>query len=226
MIDVQNDAGARELLMQQFGVKRVPIVAKGGKFVFAHILETIAEFIGQQGPGQVRLPPAELFNKWMHILRAARRYVTQMPDEQLNQRATPNRVRTVRLLEHHVFNIVDSHIECLATGAKSLSDLTNREDIGDMYSSAEEMARYGGDAIARIEKWWSELADKSLQGLSPATDYGPGFSLHQMLELSVWHSTQHTRQVAAVLERLGIEPDGKLTPEDLAGLPLPERIWE
>jgi hypothetical protein len=29
-----------------------------------------------------------------------------------------------------------------------------------------------------------------------------------------------------VLERFGIDPDGRLTAEDLAGLPLPEGIWE
>jgi hypothetical protein len=28
------------------------------------------------------------------------------------------------------------------------------------------------------------------------------------------------------LARFGIEPDGRLTPEDLAGLPLPERLFE
>jgi hypothetical protein len=30
----------------------------------------------------------------------------------------------------------------------------------------------------------------------------------------------------AVLERFGIEPNGRLTVEDLAGLPLPEGIWD
>jgi len=34
------------------------------------------------------------------------------------------------------------------------------------------------------------------------------------------------RQLGAVLERFGIEPDGRLAAEDLKGLPLPERIWE
>jgi len=29
-----------------------------------------------------------------------------------------------------------------------------------------------------------------------------------------------------VLERMGIQPDGPLTAADLAGLPLPERLWE
>jgi hypothetical protein len=32
--------------------------------------------------------------------------------------------------------------------------------------------------------------------------------------------------LAAVLERFNITPDKPLTKEDLAGLPLPERLWE
>jgi hypothetical protein len=50
--------------------------------------------------------------------------------------------------------------------------------------------------------------------------------MHQLFERSTWHSAQHVRQLIAVLERFGIEPDGKLTSDDLAGLPLPERIWD
>ena len=30
----------------------------------------------------------------------------------------------------------------------------------------------------------------------------------------------------SLLERMGIVPDRPLTPADLAGLPLPERLWE
>ncbi len=47
-----------------------------------------------------------------------------------------------------------------------------------------------------------------------------------VFERSTWHSAQHSRQLAHVLERMGITPDKKLTPEDLAGLPLPERLFE
>jgi hypothetical protein len=50
--------------------------------------------------------------------------------------------------------------------------------------------------------------------------------LHQLLERSTWHSAQHTRQLMAVLERYGIQPDGPLTQAHLGGLPLPERLWE
>jgi hypothetical protein len=47
-----------------------------------------------------------------------------------------------------------------------------------------------------------------------------------LFERSTWHCAQHARQLAAVLERFGIEPDGRLTKQDLAGLPLPEGLWE
>jgi hypothetical protein len=57
------------------------------------------------------------------------------------------------------------------------------------------------------------------------TFFGPQ-ALHMLYERSTWHSAQHTRQLAAVLERFDIKPDHPLTPEDLAGLPLPERLWE
>jgi len=50
--------------------------------------------------------------------------------------------------------------------------------------------------------------------------------MHQLFERSTWHSAQHTRQLTAVLERFGIEPNGRLSAEDLAGLPLPEGLWE
>jgi CRP-like cAMP-binding protein len=37
---------------------------------------------------------------------------------------------------------------------------------------------------------------------------------------------RYASQLIHVLERFGIEPDGRLTAEDLAGLPLPERLFE
>jgi hypothetical protein len=50
--------------------------------------------------------------------------------------------------------------------------------------------------------------------------------MHQLFERSTWLSAQHTRQLIAVLERFDIEPNRRLSAEDLAGLPLPEGLWE
>jgi hypothetical protein len=47
-----------------------------------------------------------------------------------------------------------------------------------------------------------------------------------VVERSSWHSAQHLRQLMALLERWGIAPDKPVTAADLAGLPLPEGVWQ
>ncbi len=87
-----------------------------------------------------------------------------------------------------------------------------------------EIAAYGDGIIERIENWWAQLEDKSCRQ-KVKTFYGTP-PMHQLFERSTWHSAQHARQIIAVLERFGIEPDARLTADVLAGLPLPEGIWE
>jgi len=57
------------------------------------------------------------------------------------------------------------------------------------------------------------------------TFYGPQ-TVHELLERSTWHSAQHARQLMYVLERYAINPDGPLAEKDLAGLPLPQGLFE
>ena len=47
--------------------------------------------------------------------------------------------------------------------------------------------------------------------------YFGGTTRHEMLERTVWHSTQHIRQIAALLEQVGIAPDAPLTARDTDG---------
>ncbi len=74
-----------------------------------------------------------------------------------------------------------------------------------------------------LDAWWQKIGYDDPLDRVVETQWGHR-TLHEVLERAVWHPAQHTRQVALFLERLGIEPDGPLTPEDLAGLPLPERV--
>ena len=76
-----------------------------------------------------------------------------------------------------------------------------------------------------LENWWERLEDTSCQQ-KVRTFYGMQ-PLRQLLERSTWHSAQHTRQlVRRSCNADGIEPNGRLTPDDVAGLPLPEGLWE
>lgn len=218
-----NDTGGREQLLA-LGVRNVPVVAKGEQYVFGQNLEDVAEFVGLQGTGHKPLPPEALVRKWVNVLRAVQRYLRQMPAERLNDRVIENRDRSIRLLGHHAFRIGEAFLETAVEGVEYAVQLANIPPQDGTLTTGDEIARYGESVIARLEDWWEGLADKSCRqkvktffGMQP---------LYMLYERSTWHSAQHARQLAAVLERFGIEPDGRLTEQDLAGLPLPERLWE
>jgi hypothetical protein len=200
------------------------VVAKGDQFVFGQNLEDVAEFVGLQGTGHTPLPPEQLIGKWLTVLRAAQRLMRQMPDARLNELVIDNRPRSIRLMGHHVFRIGEAYLETAVDGVEYATQLANVPPQDGTFTTGEEIARYGDTVIARIEKWWNGMPDKSCRQ-NVKTFFGMQ-PLHMLYERSTWHSAQHTRQLAAVLERFGIVPDRPLTAEDLAGLPLPERLWE
>ena len=218
-----NDAGGRERLLK-LGVRNVPVVSKGEQYVFGQNLEDVAEFVGLQGTGHTPLPPHELIAKWTNVLRIAQSVVRQIPDDKMSERVIPNRDRAIRLLTHHVFRIGEAFLETVTDNVAYAVQHANVPPAEGTFTTGKQVADYGDQVIARLEKWWSQLADKSCAQNVP-TYYGPQ-PMHQLLERSTWHSAQHTRQLAAVLERYGIQPERRPSPQDLAGLPLPERLWE
>ncbi len=218
-----NDPNGRERLLK-LGVRNVPVVAKGEQYVFGQNLEDVAEFVGLQGTGHKPLPPEELIKRWIPVLRAAQRFIRQIPDAQLNERVIPNRDRSIRLLCHHVFRIGEAFLETVEGGVEYAVQLANIPPKDGTFTTGEEIARYGDTIIPRLENWWQNLDDKSCQqkiktffGMQP---------VYMLYERSTWHCAQHSRQLTAILERLGIEPNQRLTADELAGLPLPERLWE
>lgn len=205
-------------------MRNVPVVSRGEQYVFGQNLEDVAEFVGLQGTGHQPLPPEELIKRWILVLRAAQRLIRQIPDHQLQERVIPNRDRSIRLLSHHVFRIGEAFLETVEGGVEYAVQLANIPPLDGTFMTGEEIARYGDTIIPRLENWWKNLEDKSCQqkiktffGMQP---------LYMLYERSTWHCAQHSRQLAAILERIGIKPDRPPTADELAGLPLPERLWE
>jgi hypothetical protein len=220
---VANDPGGREKLLA-LGLRNVPVVAKGKSYVFGQNLEDVAEFVGLQGTGHKPLPPTELIKKWEIALRAAQRYVRQMPSERLEELVIPNRPRSIRLMSHHIFRIGEAFLESAVQGKEYAIAHANVQPPDGAFNTGSEIAGYGEEIIGRLRKWWDQVPDKTLTN-EMKTYYGMQ-PMHMVFERSTWHSAQHARQLIHVLERFGIEPNQRLTPEDLAGLPLPERLFE
>lgn len=206
------------------GVRSVPVIAKGKNFIFAQNFEDIAEFVGLQGSGHTALPPDQIFAKWLLVCRAAQRYVVQFPDARLFDRAIENRDRTIRSLAHHTFRIGEAFLDTVVDGAEYTPLFANLPPPDGAFTTGREISAYGEAVVARLSAWWEHLEDRSCTA-TVQTYFGPQ-PVHLLLERSTWHAAQHARQLAALLGRFGIEADGPLTAEDLAGLPLPERLWE
>jgi len=220
---VANDPGGREKLLA-LGVRNVPVVSKGENYVFGQNLEDVAEFVGLQGTGHKPLPPDQLIRKWVLVLRALQRYVRQMPTDRINENVIENRQRSIRLLAHHAFRIAEAYLESVIDGKEYAVQHANVPPKDGTHLTGAEIADYGEGVIKRLQDWWDQVADKSLS-VKIKTYYGMQ-PMAMVFERSTWHSAQHARQLIHVLERFRIEPNGRLTPEDLAGLPLPERLFE
>ena len=224
VVDVLNDAGGRELLFEKYGLRKVPVLAKGDQYAFGQMLDPFAKLAGLPMPGADRLSPEELYRKYETIFAAGERLARQFPAEHFRERVIPHRERLIRTLCYHVFRIGEAFLETWG-GAEYSNKIADNEPPESM-QTGDDIARYGESVWKRYEAWWNGLSpeDRTLKRVLD-TYYGDTVA-HQVFERVTWHSAQHCRQLVAVLERMGIQPDRPLSAEDLAGLPLPERLWE
>ncbi len=222
VIDVLNDAGGRELLLNKYGLRKVPVLAKGDQFAFGQMLDPFAKLAGLPMPGTDRLSPEQLYKKYAIVFAAGQRYARQFPAEGFRERVIPHRERLIRTLCFHVFRIGEAFLETW-NGAEYALKIADNEPPDSMLTG-DDIARYGAGVWKQYEAWWGGLEDRTLSPMLK-TYYGDTVA-HKLFERVTWHSAQHCRQLVAVLERMDIKPDGPLTAADLAGLPLPERLWE
>ncbi len=88
---------------------------------------------------------------------------------------------------------------------------------------AEEISNTGEELRRSLLDWWNRQGHKLPSKVK--TYYGERTAI-SVLERTTWHAAQHCRQLQAVVENCGIEPDGALGDAELQGLPLPENIYD
>lgn len=205
----------------RLGARSVPVVARGGHFVYAQIVGDVVEFLGLDAQTGPQLSPDELVRRLDSILAAAQRYARQMPAQAL-ERQLPNRPRSYRVLLHHVFQIPAAFVDAMEGGSLTYENMT-AEPPPDLRTT-DAIAGFGGKVRRRVAAWWSGLADRS--GRQQVNTYYGVQPMHEVLERTTWHSAQHARQVMSLLEQQGIAPDGPLGAAELQSLPLPQKLWD
>jgi len=220
-INVQGNEEAQAEL-RRLGADSVPVVARGDRYVFAQTLREVIDFLGLDVEPEAMLPPDLLMEKLDLVLSAAAQHVRQIPPEALDQ-PFRNRDRSIRALAFHVFRIVEAFLESMTDGVELTYESLMREEASEGMTP-EDLGRFGDSVRARARVWWDAYPDKA--GIDTVLTYFGRHPLHVVLERTVWHPAQHTRQIMLLLESLGISPDPRLSPADLAGLPLPEKVWE
>ena len=197
-------------------------MSRGDKFVFAQNIAQVVEFLRLDEQAGPVLSPAQLAERMLRFIDAARSIVPLMPDDRLATEV-PNRPRPYRRLAHHMFRIPEALLEA-ADGAFFSDSLAGAVPHPEDMATTAALAAYGGRVRGRVEEWWRLTPDRSAQQIVQ-TYYGPQ-RLHEVLERSTWHIGQHARQWMMLLEMAGIAFDRPLGEADFADLPMPTKVWD
>jgi hypothetical protein len=220
VIDVINTPGGMDQL-KALGLRNVPVVAVGERYTFCQNLKDVAKFLGVV-VNREQLPPSVLVPRYDSILETAQGLVRQVPTERMSERVIPNRPRIIRPFVYHIFRIGEAFL--LTYGGEEYTPTLPNIEPPDALQTGGQFAEYGQQVRDRLKAWWDGNDDRMLQK-KVKTFYGMQVA-HDVFERSVWHSAQHCRQLAVVLERFAIAPARPLRAEQTQGLPMPDGLWE
>lgn len=212
---------ARERLSAH-GLDSVPAVCFGDDCVPGGDLDAIAGLLSLEYTAPVMLSPAQLYERFMFVLGAAQRYFRQATVEGLSTKS-PDRDRSFRELAMHITLIPTAFVTAYDTN--EFANTLFREENVDPALTGDDLAVMLEQSKTALRRWWETSGHEDPFDRVIETYWG-AHSLHEAFERETWHSAQHTRQVMMFLEMTGKTPDRPLTSADLAGLPMPEGVWD
>jgi len=180
------------------------------------------DFLDLEDDTSPALSPEALARRYGGILETAIRLTRQMPNNHLEDQL-PNRPRSWLVLMHHVFQIPIASLD-MEEKKETLTYETTVASPPENMKTVADIAAFGEAVRRRFHAWWKEAEGTDFSGDVPT--YFGATSRHEMLERTVWHSTQHVRQIASLLEQADVTPDRPLGLEDIQGLPLTEKVWD
>ena len=219
-INVRSEPGAADELVR-LGARSIPVVARGEDFVYGQDLADVARFVGVEPPGP-RLPADVLVGRLVALLRAAERHTGQLPADRLETLLPGRSDRAWIDLAYHPAMIVAAFLAAAHGGTLEFEYFERRPLGAQRTTGAVALALQV--AVQDLEAWWRHASRHGLPE-RVATYYGER-PLLSVLERTGWHVAQHCRQLESLVEQAGKTPDGPLGGAELAGLPLPDGLWD
>lgn len=206
------------------GLRTVPIVAHGERFVLAQDLDELAAFVGVRVDRE-RLPLPVLARRLERLLEIAAALVRALPPERWQERL-PQRDRSWLDLGFHVAKIVQAFLAAARGGELRYEDYEERAPADAQ--SAQAVGERIDRTRAALASWADgAVAAPTVEGARELQTYFGTRSAWTVLERSAWHVAQHVRQLHYLaVEVAGANPAMRLVPGDLAGLPVPDAVWD
>jgi hypothetical protein len=216
-----NPEGLAELV--QLAGRHIPIARRGNDWADGQVLADLARVAGIPWGTSKILKPEVLAERIDRLLQAVQRMTRQIEEARLSD-TLPDRPRSYAQLVAHIVQIVEAFLDLAEHGKPLVFDDYN-QDVPLHARSKQGLLTYVAAVERRFSLWWQRDGARADFSARAQVYYGEQ-TMHQFLERTVWHAAQHTRQLARVVESLGLAPDGPLGSDDLSGLPLPEHVWE
>ena len=205
--------------LQKLGLRTVPVLSRGDKFIFGQNTQQIIDFLGLNEDGGPQLSVDELYARVDKFMAAALELIPLMPYDRLDTHV-PGRPRSYRTLAFNLFRVVDAFVGA-NEGTTLVQQMFREEPAADARTDA--LVAYGATVRRRFNDWWNKndhAASKKLE-----TYYGTQ-TLHELLERTTWHCGQHVRQYMMLLEKEGQRHHRPLVDADFAKLPMPQNVWD
>jgi hypothetical protein len=214
-LDVANDPSAMSAL-RALGIVSVPAVVVGERWMTGWNPTRLGELVGF-AYSERAAPPEELIGSIGQIVDSAIRAVGQVPDSAWES-TWPGRDRPLRELARHLFDVVERGVDADVMSAFPADLWLRNHDVPGL-ASVGLMQRYGQAVQAKFAAWYVAPLDAEAFARTIDADVGPR-TLTQVLERTRLHAGQHLRQIYALLEKAGVQPEAPLTDADLRGLGL------
>jgi hypothetical protein len=216
-VDIEAEPAARARL-HALGVPAVPAVVAAAGVVHGWNPAALASLLGVSYEGAPRLSTAALVERLDRMLAAAARLIAEVEPRHLTLQH-PGRDRSLHQLAYHLFRLSLAFRDAMIE--RRLPETWLQELAPPGLPDGPALAGYGRAVRGALRRW---LETEGAASGTVETYYGIQ-TAHELLERTVWHATQHLRQLHALLEDAGAPIHEPLDPSLLAGLPLPAAVW-